>query len=218
MNNFLFVHQCNREQYIITGLIESHEEAKSSCLSAVSGLLRGLFLQREKIEGGGKKGQREKKETGRPNFTNSQTDIGYTGEGGTAAAHSRRGRDVSEWWKQAWTVCCPSVLLADKTTSQWRCQNIWVSRMAVLRVERHNFSLSVFCPQAKCFVIWFLAILIVLQERQEGLTKGKVEAWFLGAPEPVEAPPRCPVEILPPVLLPSRLFRRHNAIILYYRL
>lgn len=38
-----------------------------------------------------------RKETGRPNFKNSQTDIGYMGEGGTAAVHSRRGRDVSEW-------------------------------------------------------------------------------------------------------------------------
>lgn len=41
MNNFLFVHQCNREQYIITGLIESHEEAKSLlsvlCLGPVAG-------------------------------------------------------------------------------------------------------------------------------------------------------------------------------------
>lgn len=36
----LFVHQCNREQYIITGLIESLEEARSSCLSSVLGLLQ----------------------------------------------------------------------------------------------------------------------------------------------------------------------------------
>lgn len=39
MNNFVFVHQCNWQQYIITGLIESQQEAKSSCLSSALGLL-----------------------------------------------------------------------------------------------------------------------------------------------------------------------------------
>lgn len=76
---------------ILQALIESHEEAKSSCLSQSCCELF-LSLEREREEK-----KREKEETGRPNFTNSQTDIGCMGEGGTAAVHSRRGRDVSEW-------------------------------------------------------------------------------------------------------------------------
>lgn len=48
-------------------------------------LCAGWFLQREKIE----PNPQEKR--------NGQTDIGYVGEGRTAAAHSRQGRDVSEW-------------------------------------------------------------------------------------------------------------------------
>ena len=57
MNNFLFVHQCNREHYIITGLIESHEEAKS-LLSVLC--LVGL-LQGEKKKRRGEKKKREPK-------------------------------------------------------------------------------------------------------------------------------------------------------------
>lgn len=53
------------------------------------------FFREKKKEG--KKSQRQKKETGKPNFANIQTDIGYMGEAGTAAVHSRQGRDVSEW-------------------------------------------------------------------------------------------------------------------------
>lgn len=93
--NFLFVHQCKGEQYNITGLIESHEEAKSFCQSQSScevSFFRGREKKREKDPK-----TEKKEETGRPNFTNSQTDIGCMGEGGTAAVHSRRGRDVSEW-------------------------------------------------------------------------------------------------------------------------
>lgn len=112
-----------------------------------------LFRGRKERE---KKSQRQKKESGRPNFTNSQTDIGYMGEVGTAAVHSRRGRDVSEWQKQAWTVCCPSALLADETTSGRRCQDIWVRRMLVLREEWHNLSSSPLC--LKPLVIYFLTI------------------------------------------------------------
>lgn len=98
MNNFLFVHQCNREQYIITGLIESHQEEEEEAKEPLSVVCLGplarfsFFRERKQRES-----QNQKKETGRPNFTNSQTDIGYMGEGGTAAAHSRQGRDVSEW-------------------------------------------------------------------------------------------------------------------------
>lgn len=71
------------------------KKQRASCLSSVLGLLRGekKIKRREKK----KEPKTEKKETWRPNFTNSQTDTGYMGEGGTAAAHSRRGRDVSEW-------------------------------------------------------------------------------------------------------------------------
>lgn len=59
MNNFLFVHQCNREHYIITGLIESHEEAKSllSVLCLV-GLLQGEKIKRR---GKKKKGAKDRK-------------------------------------------------------------------------------------------------------------------------------------------------------------
>lgn len=67
---------------------------KGPCLSAAS-VSVALFLSLDKIKG--KKSLSQKKESGRPNFTNGQTDIGYMGEGGTAAVHSRRGRDVSEW-------------------------------------------------------------------------------------------------------------------------
>lgn len=47
------------------------------------------FFRERENRGEKKKNPRQKKETGRPNFTNSQTDIGYMGEGGTAAVHSR---------------------------------------------------------------------------------------------------------------------------------
>lgn len=67
--------------YIITAQIESQEEAKSSSV---------FFLQSaaKKLERGKKRGKKndlktEKTETGKPNFTNSQTDIGYMGEVGT---------------------------------------------------------------------------------------------------------------------------------------
>lgn len=66
--------------YIITAQIESQEEAKSSSV---------FFLQSaaKKLERGKKRGKKndlktEKTETGKPNFTNSQTDIGYMGEVG----------------------------------------------------------------------------------------------------------------------------------------
>lgn len=112
------VHQCNRQQYIKTSpnsiTWNSKELLSVFCLWP---LMRLCSLGRE---------NRQKKETRSLYFANSQTDIGYMGE--AAAVHSRRGRDVNECWKQAWTVCCPSVRLADKTTSQWRCQNIWVRR------------------------------------------------------------------------------------------
>lgn len=48
--------------------------------------------------------------------------------------HSRRGRDVSEWWKQAWSVCCPGALQADETSSRRRGQNIWVPRMVATQL------------------------------------------------------------------------------------
>lgn len=78
-------------------------------------------------------------------FTNSQTDTDYMGERGTAAVHSRQGRDVSEWWKQAWAELC----LADKTTRQWRCQDIWAQRTVVTQ-----FCLIPIC--LKWWDEWFL--------------------------------------------------------------
>lgn len=96
MNNFLFVHQCSRQQYIITGLIESHEEAKSSCLSSVSGpVARFLSLEREKIEGKKRAKDRKKKLGDLILQTARQTSVAWAKE--AAAVHSRRGRDVSEW-------------------------------------------------------------------------------------------------------------------------
>lgn len=97
----------------------------------------------------------EKTETGKPNFTNSQTDIGYMGEvgmggGGGVSCCAFQTRSRRQWWKQAWTVCCSSILLADKTTSRWRCQNIWVWHMAVLQVW-HTHSSQLVCPEDKPF-------------------------------------------------------------------
>lgn len=136
--------------YIITAQIESQEEAKSSSV---------FFLQSaaKKLERGKKRGKKndlktEKTETGKPNFTNSQTDIGYMGEVGTGGVSccAFQTRSRRQWWKQAWTVCCSSILLADKTTSRWRCQNIWVWHMAVLQVW-HTHSSQLVCPEDKPF-------------------------------------------------------------------
>lgn len=162
-NNFLLVHQSNRQQYIITGLIESHEVAKSSCPSLVS--CKDSFF-REKMKGG-KKSKRQKKESGRPNFTNSQTDIGYMGKGGTAAVHSRRGRDVSEWWKQEWTVCCPSVLLADKNHQPVEMpEHLGSANGVAVRGVTQLFLMVLVWLRSERFAMWFLTILINVQSKQ----------------------------------------------------
>lgn len=59
----------------------NHRKKKRAPLSSFSSLL-------QKSLRGGRKGEKndlktEKTETGKPNFTNSQTDIGYMGEVGT---------------------------------------------------------------------------------------------------------------------------------------
>lgn len=64
----------------------------------------------------------ELKETGRPNFTISQTDTGYAGKGRTAAVHSRWGQDVSKRYKTSMECMLPL----------WRGQNIWVWQLGKL--------------------------------------------------------------------------------------
>lgn len=85
----------------------------------------------------------------------------YGLKGDTAAVHSRQGRDVSKCGKQALTVCCCAVLLADKTASQQRCQNIWARQMASLLEKWLNFFFLIahlapspcFCEKKKRFYL-----------------------------------------------------------------